>query len=69
MEKSLELTEQQKLDQKKSNLINDLVALTNVMSEVWKYHPNNPNQVSVVDEYASLVMLKEGIEEELQNFN
>jgi len=59
------LTEQQQLDYQKAELINDLLAVQTVIEEVWKYHPNNPNQVYVVDEYASLQQMKDQIEQEL----
>jgi hypothetical protein len=38
----------------KVELINELSFLIGLQEKVWKYHPNNPNAVSVVDEYSQL---------------
>ena len=63
--KEIKLTPEQILNNKKSELINDLVATTTVMDELWRYHPENPNKQDVVNEYKVLKKIKSGIEEEL----
>jgi len=59
------MTEQEKLDQEKSELVADLVATQTVMDEVWRYHPDNPDKKDVVKEYNILKQIKTNIEEEL----
>ena len=59
------MTEQEKLDQEKSELVADLVATQTVMDEVWRYHPDNPNKKDVIKEYNILKQIKTDIEEEL----
>ena len=59
------MTDQEKLDQEKSELVADLVATQTVMDEVWRYHPDNPNKKDVVKEYNILKQIKIDIEQEL----
>tara|TARA_R100001591_G_scaffold116011_1_gene132298 strand:- start:58 stop:252 length:195 start_codon:yes stop_codon:yes gene_type:complete len=59
------MTEQEKLDQEKSELVADLVATQTVMDEVWRYHPDNPDKKDVIKEYNILKQIKTDIEEEL----
>jgi hypothetical protein len=54
-------------EEKKIELVNDLIACTTVMDEVWKYHPNNPERRDVVKEYEILEKMKSQIEEEIKN--
>ena len=63
---NLELNEEQKLDQKKSNLIADLLATNTVLEEVWNYHPDNPNKKHIISEYKALLQIKKEIEDELK---
>jgi|TARA_R100000781_G_C4041188_1_gene114027 hypothetical protein len=46
-------------------LINDVIATTTVMEELYRYHPNNPKKKDVVKEYEILVQIKKDIEKEL----
>lgn len=57
------------LDEQKAELINDLIAITTVMEELWNYHPDNPNKKDVVAEYNQLIKIKGDIENELKEFN
>ena len=50
----------------KVELINELSFLLGLQEKVWKYHPNNPNAHSIVDEYAQLQIDIEVIEEQLK---
>tara|TARA_Y100000356_G_scaffold91159_1_gene76688 strand:+ start:507 stop:701 length:195 start_codon:yes stop_codon:yes gene_type:complete len=59
------MTDQEKLDQEKSELVADLVATQTVMDEVWRYHPDNPNKKDVIKEYNILKQIKIDIEQEL----
>ena len=53
------------LNNKKSELIADLIATTTVMEEVWNYHPDNPNKKDPVTEYESLKQIKSDVEREI----
>ena len=35
----------------KADLINDLISVSTVMEELWKYHPENPAKIDIVSEY------------------
>ena len=47
---------QEQLDQDntRTELLNDLVATTTVMDEIWRYHPDNPKKKDIVKEYFGL---------------
>jgi|TARA_Y100000114_G_C11627298_1_gene262663 hypothetical protein len=47
------------------HLINQLVHLANMKDELWKYHPDNPKRVNVLQEYAKICAEIAGIEGEL----
>ena len=49
----------------KIELVNDLVAVTTVMDELWSYHPKNPNKKDIVGEYNQLLKIKGDIENEI----
>ena len=49
----------------KVELVNDLVAITTVMGELWSYHPENPNKKDIVGEYNQLLKIKGDIENEI----
>lgn len=60
------MTDQEKLDLQKSELINDLLATSTVMEELWNYHPENPNKKDVIEEYQTLLKIQKDIEKELK---
>ena len=60
------MSEQEKLEEQKANLINDLLAVSTVMEEVWNYHPDNPDQKDVIKEYQTLLQSQKDIEAELK---
>jgi hypothetical protein len=62
----MELNEKEKL---RIELINDMIAATTVIDELWNYHPDNPNQKDVVKEYEILLKVKNDIEEELADLD
>ena len=55
----------EKLEEKRIDVINDIISCNTVMEEIWKYHPDNPKQVSPVDEYNHLVKIKGDLENEV----
>ena len=57
--------EDTKSEDLKTELINDLIATTTVMEEIWRYHPDNPNKKDVVKEFNVLKEIKKNIEEEI----
>tara|TARA_R110000803_G_scaffold93725_2_gene161218 strand:- start:816 stop:1025 length:210 start_codon:yes stop_codon:yes gene_type:complete len=59
--KTLEDLEQER----KRELINDLVAIGTVMEELWNYHPENPKKKDIVGEYTQLQKIQGDIENEL----
>jgi len=61
-----EVTEEEKLNEKKAELINDLLATATVKEEVWRYHPDNPNKKDVVKEYDVLCQIERDLELELE---
>ena len=52
-------------DNTKSELIQDLVATSTVMDEMWRYHPENPNKKDIIKEYNILKQIQKDIESEL----
>ena len=61
------MSKQELLEEQKANLVNDLIALSTVIDEIWNYHPDNPNQKDVVTEYNQLLKIKGDIENELES--
>jgi hypothetical protein len=57
---------QSEIDELKTELINDLVATTTVIEEVWRYHPINPDKKDVEEEYNILRQIAKDIEIELE---
>ena len=51
----------------KVELINELSFLLGLQEKAWKYHPNNPNATSIVDEYAQLQIDIEAVEKALKD--
>jgi hypothetical protein len=39
------------------------------MDELWQYHPDNPNQKNVVDEYNVLKQIHKDLEEEIKQLD
>ena len=55
------------LEEQKVNLVNDLIALSTVMEELWSYHPENPEKKDIVAEYNQLLKIQGDIENELKS--
>lgn len=50
----------------KNELVNDLISVTTILEEIWKYHPDNPDQEDIVAEYNQLLKIQGDIENELE---
>ena len=61
-----EKSKKELLEEKKVNLVNDLIAANTGTEDVWKYHPDNPNKHDVVEEYNQLKQIINDIEEEIE---
>tara|TARA_Y100000389_G_scaffold12620_1_gene11376 strand:+ start:1216 stop:1410 length:195 start_codon:yes stop_codon:yes gene_type:complete len=59
------MTKQEKLQHQKAELINDLLATSTVMEEIWRYHPDNVDKKDVIKEYNTLKQIQSDIEKEL----
>ena len=63
------MEDKQKLEEQKTELINDLIATTTVIEELWSYHPDNPNKVDIIKEFKVLTKIKTDIEKEIQEID
>ena len=54
------------LEEQKVELINDLISVTSVMEDLWRFHPENPNQEDVVAEYTQLQKIEGDITDEIK---
>jgi len=48
-------------------LIDELMTIVQIMDELYRYHPDNPNRFNVAEEYKILAERKVQIEAELEN--
>jgi hypothetical protein len=48
-------------------LIDELMTVVQIMDELYRYHPDNPNRFNVAEEYKILAERKVQIEAELEN--
>ena len=56
----------QVMDQKEQmQLLDELMSVIQIMDELYRYHPENPNQVDVASEFKRLAERKAEIEEKL----
>ncbi len=60
------MSEQEKIDNQKAELIDDLLATATVKEELWRYHPDNPDKKDVVKEYDILCVIERDLELELE---
>lgn len=61
------MSQQQEMENLKADLVNDLISISTVMEELWKYHPENPERIDIEVEYAKLEEMKKGVETELDD--
>ena len=59
------MSNKETLEEQKANLVNDLIAVSTVIEEIWNYHPDNPNKKDVIAEYNQLLKIQGDIENEL----
>ena len=57
--------EKQELKEQKADLINDLIAVSTVMDELWCYHTDNPKKKDVIAEFNTLKNIQKDIEQEI----
>lgn len=57
------------LEEQRVDLVNDLIATTTVMEELWNYHPDNLNKKDIIKEYNVLKQIKEDLEKEIQEIS
>ena len=48
-------------------LLDELMTVFQIMDELYRYHPDNPNRFNVAEEYKILAERKVQIEAELEN--
>ncbi len=63
------MTEQEKQEERRTELINDLVAVTTIMEDYWRFHPANEKQLNIVEEYRQLEAIKEKLEEDINQID
>ena len=63
------MTEQEKLEEKRTELINDLVAVTTIMEDYWRFHQANDKQLNIVEEYRQLEAIKDKLEEDIKQID
>ena len=64
-----EYTEQERIDDEKAELLQDLMATEKVMEELWKYHKDNPQRIILENEYNNLLQMKRDIEKGLEELS
>tara|TARA_R110002072_G_scaffold60429_1_gene153435 strand:- start:23 stop:217 length:195 start_codon:yes stop_codon:yes gene_type:complete len=63
------MSKQEELEEQKADLINDLIAVSTVMDELWCYHPDNPKKKDVVNEFNILKNIQKDIEQEIADLS
>ena len=58
----------EEINYKHAEIINHLIDLNNEASDVWKYHPENPNRIDPVQYHEILVAKIAQVEKEEQEF-
>lgn len=60
------MTEQEWFENKERDLINDIISISTIMDDYWRFHPDNPKKIDLVSEYKSLEELRAKTEDELE---
>ena len=58
---------QEQNESKKSELVNEVIFLSDRLDELWRYHPDNPDQIDVLKETLELKEMISNIEDEIKN--
>lgn len=53
----------------KAKLINEIVFLSNIQEELWRYHSANPKKVNVEAEYEDVKSQIQALEEEIKHLD
>ena len=56
-------------EDQRNEIVNDLIATSTVMDELWQYHPDNPKQKDVVKEYNVLKQMAKDLEKEIDELD
>lgn len=56
------------MENKKEELVNNLIFLTSRMDDLWLYHPNNMEGLNLIAEYERISKQIDEIKEELGKF-
>ena len=56
-------------EDQRNELVNDLIATSTVMDELWQYHPDNPKQKDVVKEYEAIKQMAKDLEKEIDELD
>ena len=64
-----EYTEQERIDDEKSELLQDLIATERGIEDLWKYRKNNPKRIVLEDEYSKLEQMRSDIEKDLEKLS
>ena len=62
------MTESEWFENKERDMINDIISITTIMEDYWRFHPDNPKKVDLLSEYKSLEELRDKTEMELKEF-
>lgn len=57
------------LEVTKEELINDLISISTILEELWRYHPDNISKIDIVEEYKLLQSMGKDIEFQIQELN
>lgn len=60
---------QEKKEEEKINLINEVVFLTQRLEDVWKYHPDNTQRIDPVNEYIGIQKQIASIESKISDLD
>ena len=61
------MTENEWFENKERDMINDIISITTIMEDYWRFHPDNPKKINIVKEYDSLKKMQSDIEEEIKD--
>ena len=56
-------------EDQRNELVNDLIATSTVMDELWQYHPDKPKQKDVVKEYNVRKQMAKDLEMEIDELD
>ena len=56
-------------DSERNNLINSIIHYTNIIDDLWSYHPDNPQHLLFMDYYNEMMLKKEDLEVELEKMD